>query len=231
MSAAKDKELAAAALASMSMRKLRGTEDFWSSPAAHALRIEGAPAVFWVVQRAQEAKQAKDANKRLVALNILSWLLERGLPIDQPHLNQTPLMEAAGMGDLAVARRLVQAGAQLEKRSPIGNTALHWAAIGGRPGVCKFLVAAGADLEALNHSRRTPLHCAADSLRMNTITVLHEAGADWDKKDVHDRTPLDVIRHRDEALALLWAKRPERDRLARAVEAVASEAPKKRPRL
>lgn len=230
MSVAQDKEQAVQALATMSMRRLRASQDFWSSPRAHDVRIEGRPVMFWLVQKAQEAKQEKNAAVRLAALSIMSWMAERGLPLDQPYRNQTPLMEAAGMGDLAAVRRLVHAGADLSKASPIGNTALHWAAVGGRPGVVRFLVANGADLNAANHNRHTPLHCAADGLRMNTVSVLHEAGADWDKKDVHDRTPLDVMRHRDQQMAQLWAKRPERDRLDNAVSQVASSpsSPRKR---
>lgn len=217
MSAAQDKEQAISALAAMSMRRLRASQDFWRSPKAHDARIEGRPVVFWLVQRAQEAKREKNASLRLASLGMLSWMAEQGVPVDQAYRNQTPLMEAAGMGDLAAVRRLVHAGADLSKSSPIGNTALHWAAIGGRPAVARFLLANGADLHAINHNRHTPLHCAADSLRMNTITVLHEAGADWEAKDVHDRTPLDVMRHRDAQLAQLWANRPERDRLDSAV--------------
>lgn len=201
------------ALRSLSLRGLRLTEDTWKEQ-GDSLKIEGRPAVFWVVEQAIAARR-QDETARLRALAVLVWLLKVGVSTEGVYKGNTPLMEASGEGDLACVRRLLAAGANLSVASPMGNTALHWAAIGGRPAVCKLLVGSGASLSASNHDKRTPLHCAADRLRMNTISVLHEAGAEWTGRDVFSRTPLDIIAYRDPTLAKNWRNRPERDRLAR----------------
>jgi hypothetical protein len=201
------------ALRSLSLRDLRSTENVWQE-SGNELKIEGRPAVFWVVEQAVAARKQNDP-LRVRALATLSWLLKTGVSTEIVYKGNTPLMEAAGEGDIACVRRLLAAGASLSASSLMGNTALHWAAIGGRPAVCKLLISQGADLEKKNHDRRTPLHCAADRLRMNTITVLHEAGAEWTGVDVYDRTVLETIAHHDRSLAKAWKNRPERDRLAR----------------
>ena len=201
------------ALRGLSLRGLRLTEQTWRET-GDDLKIDDRPALFWVVERAIAARGQED-HTRARALAVLSWLLKVGVSTEGAHKGNTALMEAAGEGDLACARRLLAANANLSAASPMGSTPLHWAAIGGRPTMCKLLIAQGADIALKNHDGRTPLHCAADRLRMNTITVLHEAGSDWTVVDVQGRTPLETIAHRDPSLARNWKNRPERDRLAR----------------
>ena len=200
------------ALRGLSLRGLRLTEETWKE-SGNDLKIEGRPALFWVVEQAIAARGQED-HTRTRALAVLSWLLKMGLSTEGTHKGNTALMEAAGMGDLACARRLLSANANLAATSPMGSTPLHWAAIGGRPTMCKLLISHGASITPKNQDGRTPLHCAADRLRMNTIAVLHEAGSDWNVVDVQGRTPLETIAHRDPGLARNWKNRPERDRLA-----------------
>lgn len=215
MNSGNTKKEAIEALRKLSVRGLRATEQVWKGQ-GDEIKIDGKPAIFWVVEQAIGARK-QDDRYRASALGVLSWLLNENLSTEVAHKGSTPLMEAAAEGDLACARRLLAANAKLSAASAMGNTPLHWAAIGGRPSMCKLLAAHGADLNKQNSDRHTPLHCAADRLRMNTITALHEAGANWDAVDAHGRTPLDVIEHRDteKVHAKNWRNRPERDRLAR----------------
>lgn len=51
--------------------------------------------------------------------------------------------------------------ADIDKKDADGNTALHWAAIGGHYGCVEYLLECGADTEMLNNKGRTPKDEAA----------------------------------------------------------------------
>ena len=89
----------------------------------------------------------------------------------------TALLRAAGQGDVANVKRLLQVGADREARNLHGNTALMLAAEKNRYHVIEALLAAHADPRATNYARpprqpntaRTlrarppPAHCALSS--------------------------------------------------------------------
>lgn len=87
-------------------------------------------------------------------------LLQRGFPVDARHgQDNTMLMYAVSRGLLAVAKVLVDAGADVEARSEVGHTALRTAVWTGDKPVeaVKFLIAAGADVNAAGADGWTPL--------------------------------------------------------------------------
>ena len=66
---------------------------------------------------------------------------------------------AAARGDLAgVECNLRDEGADVNAAGEDGQTALHWAAYGGRLEMAELLLAAGADVNAKNDAGRTPLY-------------------------------------------------------------------------
>ncbi len=65
--------------------------------------------------------------------------------ITEGRWRSTPLMEAARDGHAAIARRLLRAGARVDRRDAFGETALHWAARGGHGDFATVLLTAGAD--------------------------------------------------------------------------------------
>lgn len=135
-------------------------------------------------------------------------LIAAGAPVDgSPGDPETPLITAASYGDAAVARVLLDAGADLEARASAdaggvpGGTALLHAAVFGMTAVVDVLVAAGArvegvvlaaaagdvsghDLAATNPEDRVlALVMAADHQRLEAIDRLVAAGTPVDAVD------------------------------------------------
>jgi hypothetical protein len=102
------------------------------------------------------------------------------------------LHEAVESGDVAEARRMVAAGADVEEpRGEYGNRPLHVAAGCEHVEVIKVLVVElGADKEAKNAQGMTPLHLAALNGHVEAIKLLVQLGANKDAKDAHGGTPL-----------------------------------------
>jgi ankyrin repeat protein len=105
----------------------------------------------------------------------------------------TPLMLAAREGDVAMARALVGAGADVDAVAGDGKTALALAAFNGNYDVASFLVDNKADVNRADAQRFTPLFWAVDRRNMETapnfpwmvtadsmplIRALLDAGAD-----------------------------------------------------
>ncbi|WP_223796393.1 ankyrin repeat domain-containing protein [Sphingomonas nostoxanthinifaciens] len=60
------------------------------------------------------------------------------------------LMGVAFKGHVAIARRLIAAGAQVDRRNGVGQTALMTAALFGRTDIVELLLAAGADASLID---------------------------------------------------------------------------------
>jgi ankyrin repeat protein len=79
-------------------------------------------------------------------------------------------------GDVKRAKRLILLGANVDARSPNGDTALHFAAEFS-PRMVEFLCDNGADTEALDAEGRTPLQHA--KIWPLCAKILIERGADY----------------------------------------------------
>lgn len=62
------------------------------------------------------------------------------------------LHKATHFGDVTAIKRLIEEGADLEKRDSAGHTAVHVAAFASNEEALKILASAGADMNALEHS-------------------------------------------------------------------------------
>ena len=134
-------------------------------------------------------------------------LIRAGAPVDgEPGDRETPLITAASYGDAAVARVLIEEGADLEAHAspdsggvPDGSALLH-AAVFGMTDVVDVLVAAGAGVhgieeaaaagdvsrwlgDATQDARVRALVIAADHERLDVIDALIAAGTPVDAID------------------------------------------------
>ena len=99
--------------------------------------------------------------------------------VEVPRGGYTPLLFAARVGDLASARLLVAAGADVNDRSPYGASAAVVAAHGGHGGVAAFLLEQGADPNAAD-AGYTALHAAILCKDATLVRALLDHGADPD---------------------------------------------------
>jgi ankyrin repeat protein len=136
-------------------------------------------------------------------------LVDAGADVDWRTIGGfTRLFQAAQFGDDALARRMLDRGADPNHTMELsGWTALHAAAQGGHAGTIDLLMDAGATPNAADTLRRTPLHIAAIAAQPATASALIRRGANPDAKDFAGNTPLHY--------ASLAAARPTIDALIR----------------
>jgi ankyrin repeat protein len=109
------------------------------------------------------------------------------------ELSEPPisLQEAAAIGDVDLARSLIENGAKVQD---FGNTsyttALHRAAIEGHKPVVELLLAKGAPVNERDLPLKTPLYYAVLNGHKNIVELLLTHGADVNSKDGSGQTPL-----------------------------------------
>ena len=106
-----------------------------------------------------------------------------------------PLHEAARKGNAPAVAALLRGGVSAGAASDKGDTALHWAAIGGHVAVMEDLIAAGAGWAVECHWNKfrtatRPLHWAARGGQVPAIQVLLVAGANVHAQDTTGSTAL-----------------------------------------
>lgn len=89
----------------------------------------------------------------------------------------TPLMQAASSGNIAVAKTLIEHGANVNKSNRFGGTPLHRAASHGRSEFLRLLIDSGADINAANVNGTTALTFAAYKGYPACVALLLEHGA------------------------------------------------------
>ena len=113
---------------------------------------------------------------------IVKLLISKGADI-------SPLHFAIYMKNEAKARSLIEAGADVNKRTPYGSTPLGRAVSAGFKNTAKLLIDKGADVNAKDNWDWTPLHSAVyKSKEMVELLMAH--GANVNAKDGARRTPL-----------------------------------------
>lgn len=81
-------------------------------------------------------------------ISFVQYLLKRGADPDRGLINgRTPLMTAAGTGDMAVAELLLAHGASINKQMHNGTTALMYAVAKGHIDVARLLIKRGASMD------------------------------------------------------------------------------------
>lgn len=96
------------------------------------------------------------------AAEVAALLIGHGARVEGTAGRESPLVAAVSLGAEAVARVLIEAGADLEATSVFGARALHWAAAMGLPSTVERLLERGAEIDArCEDFGATPLYWAA----------------------------------------------------------------------
>lgn len=147
-------------------------------------------------------------------------------------VEKPPMIWAAMAGSADCIQLLLDAGADVDTRGPLGETPMMWAVTKGRRDCMALLLAAGADVNACDNSGMTvamwAAHCGANK-DASLIDTLVEVGADLRAKDRQGRTAaaLAKIGGAREMSALIKghiAALDEAKKLAKAVKGKPSEA-------
>eukprot|EP01104_Vermistella_antarctica_P000509 TRINITY_DN1066_c0_g1_i1.p1 TRINITY_DN1066_c0_g1~~TRINITY_DN1066_c0_g1_i1.p1 ORF type:complete len:442 (+),score=58.85 TRINITY_DN1066_c0_g1_i1:170-1495(+) len=102
----------------------------------------------------------------------------------------TALHAACAVGDLPLALRLIELGADMEARTKDGSTALHFACAGGNLPLALRLIELGADMEARTKDGSTALHAACAVGNLPLALRLIELGADVEARTKLGKTSL-----------------------------------------
>jgi ankyrin repeat protein len=117
-------------------------------------------------------------------------LVAEGLDVNcRLMFGETPLMDAAGRGQIETCRLLIEAGADVNAGNDVGRTALHRAATNGAIEVVQLLLDSGADIDlGVGSHGGTALHRAGG--RPSVMRLLLAAGARVDTRNKQGLTPL-----------------------------------------
>ncbi len=121
----------------------------------------------------------------------------------------TPLQWAVFHGDVAEAKRLLKAGADVKAVNDYGVNAMQLAADGANTDLIRLLLRAGADPDSPNPEGETALHLVARAGNIEAANLLLRAGATVDPRErFGDQTPLmwAVARRHPDMVELLASK-------------------------
>ncbi|KAK3859862.1 hypothetical protein Pcinc_034051 [Petrolisthes cinctipes] len=102
---------------------------------------------------------------------------------------ETPLHHAVNNGHIQVAKRLLEAGADVDAVRDTLATPLHAAAVVGDSDLISLLLEHHARLDCVDCNQQTPLHRAAAHNQSAAIVTLLTAGAKINKRDSDSFTP------------------------------------------
>ncbi len=110
------------------------------------------------------------------------WLLDNCFPVGGVNCSGangvTPLMRASAQGNIAILRKLIASGAELNAVNGDGNNAIWLACAGGCLDTIELLVSAGANINNRNQDGATALIYAASAGKGAAVEKLLRLGAD-----------------------------------------------------
>jgi rhodanese-related sulfurtransferase len=124
------------------------------------------------------------------------WLAAQGFPegdVNATIANRmTPLMKAAHLGNTAVARELLAAGAAVNATNADGNNALWLGCVGNHLDMIDLLVEAGIDIDHGNDNGATALMYASSAGKADVVAHLLAKGADTSAETPDGFSALDM---------------------------------------
>jgi ankyrin repeat protein len=115
---------------------------------------------------------------------------------------------ATGEGKKEVIEFLLSKGADVNAKSYLGNTPLHWAMTNKDVEIARLILSAGGDVNAFADKGVTPLHLAATVGAIEGASLLLENGANVNAQSEGGGTPLHmaVLAGKEAMVKLLLAK-------------------------
>ena len=105
----------------------------------------------------------------------MNFLIKRGADLNQRSKGRkTPLLVAAGAGQIDAMKALIEKGADLKAIDNMEGNALHQATVWRRPEIIPFLLDKGFDINSKAIYGATPLHWAVWSMRENRVDLYDE---------------------------------------------------------
>lgn len=110
---------------------------------------------------------------------VTDWLIGRGAPVDAATAQQghTPLIVAAGRGQVEVAKLLIEHSAKIDRKDSAGITALMWAIRQNQTPMAEFLIRQGADINVSANNGKDALMMAAEQGSVPLVLELIAKGA------------------------------------------------------
>jgi len=103
---------------------------------------------------------------------------------------------AIQLKNTTLAKALIDAGADLGKKSESGETPLNTAAAMSQNEIATYIIAKGGKLDSPDSKQRTALHWAAVYNNLDLASALVEHGANINAKSVEGYTPLYIAKSR-----------------------------------
>lgn len=116
----------------------------------------------------------RDSRYEWSVIEPFMYYSEEGLNPNHTDSNTgvTTAMMAAYDGQTDILRWCLERKADLEARTALGRSALHYACDGGRPGAIRELLIQGADVNARTLGMMTPLHLCCQGNHYEAVLVL-----------------------------------------------------------
>ncbi|KAI8602477.1 26S proteasome non-ATPase regulatory subunit 10-like protein [Dissophora ornata] len=157
-----------------------------------------------LVEQDKNSVRAKDEDERQALhwavsgkhLDIVEYLLEQDAPVN------------TSVGNAEITALLLKKHSEVNAKTDLGTTALHYAASKNHMDVARILLDNGADPKLDDDNKQTPLHRAAVRGYTLLVKLLVEKGSRLNSPDSVRNTPLHLAcqdEHGETALALLEA--------------------------
>lgn len=136
----------------------------------------------------------------------VTQLIKRGANVNEPDEDGiVPLTHAINtVGQEAVVRLLIEHGADVNAKHPLGQTPIVAAVVSDDRTILELLFKHGIDIQTADQYGDTPLHKASAYGELSAVSFLLENGADVNVKNSRGETPL--MRARNEKTRRMFAK-------------------------